>query len=192
MKRFATLLAAVAVTVASNDLSRARAEDLHAADVCYGPAQQFLTFAMTGFTRMYDAVNPDTTHLKADALTGCLRLAEKGDRRSQAYMAVMALNPDEAKLWYRKAAEQGDMPSIERNQAFADNNIEKLKWSLVYKARMVDWPKIKWPDEDPVSPLQKRWVEAAVTDLSKSLTPTQVAQARAEAQAFLKAHPARR
>ncbi|MFO1089115.1 MAG: hypothetical protein U1E46_05990 [Hyphomicrobiales bacterium] len=191
MKRFVLLLAVATVAVGVR-IAHAQTQDLHAPEVCYGPADQFLTYGMTGLTNANDASVPALTHLKADALTGCLRLAEKGDRRSQAYMALLALSPDQAKLWYRKAAEQGDMPSIERNQAFAEDDVEKLKWSLIYRARMADWPRIKWPDEDPVSSLQKRWVEAAVADLSAKLPPPDVAQARREAQAFLKAHPARR
>lgn len=158
---------------------------------CYQPAEGFLKFGVEGFVHMNAPAGLVLSRLKNDSINGCEVLAKQGDRRSQSYMGLIALTPDDAFHWIRKAAEQGDMPSIERMHTFAPTPAEKLKWALIYRARIKDWPRIKMADEPPVSTMQKRWADDAVAAEKRRLSPGEVARVEGEVRRWLRQHPAR-
>jgi hypothetical protein len=158
---------------------------------CYQPAAGFLKFGVEGFVHMNTPAGLALSRLKNDSLNGCEVLAKQGDRRSQSYMGLIALTPDDAFHWIRKAAEQGDLPSIERMHTFAPSSADKLKWALIYRARIKDWPRIKMADEPPVSSMQKRWADDAVAAEKRRLSPGEVARVESEVRRWLRRHPAR-
>jgi TPR repeat protein len=159
---------------------------------CYRPAQAFLSFAVKELVHMGALTGIRLGQLKADSLNGCELLAKQGDRRSQSYMGLIAHTPDQAFFWMEKAAEQGDMPSIERMHTFAGTPAEKLRWAMIYRARIKDWPRIRQDDEAPVTPMQQRWAESAIAEASGQLTPAETSRVGRDVRNWLRAHPARR
>ena len=159
---------------------------------CYRPAQEFLSFAVKENVHMSALTGFRLGQLKAESLNNCELLAKQGDRRSQSYMGLIARTPGEAFRWMERAAGQGDMSSIERLHTFASTPAEKLKWAMVYEARIGDWPRIRQADEDPVSPMQKRWAAKAVAEAAAALTPAAAARVRTDVAQWLRLHPPRR
>ncbi len=187
-----TAIAAAAMGLVAAAGSASAAVPQHIAEAgCYRPAQAFLSFAVKELVRMGALTGVELGQLKADSLNGCELLAKQGDRRSQSFMGLIAHSPDQAFYWMERAAEQGDMSSIERLHTFAGTPAEKLKWAMVYRARIRDWPRIRQADEAPVSPMQKRWAESAVEEASATLTPAEVSRVDREVRRWLRVNPAR-
>lgn len=184
--------AAMALTAGAGAAAEAAVKPEIAWAGCYRPAQEFLSFAVKEIVYMSALTGLAFGQLKSDSLNGCELLAKQGDRRSQSYMGLIAQTPDEAFRWMERAAEQGDMSSIERLHTFASTPSGKLKWAMIYEARIGDWPGIRQADEDPVSPMQKRWAAKAVAEAAAALTPAEAARVRTDVAQWLRRHPPRR
>lgn len=184
-------MAALALALAPGNLSAAVKPEIARAS-CYEPAEAFLSYAVKGITGLGAFTGPRLGQLKADSLNNCELLAKQGDRRAQSFMGLIAHTPDEAFYWMERAAEQGDMPSIERLHTFASTPAEKLKWAMIYRARIGDWPRIRQPAEDPVTPMQTQWATDAVAEASSRLSATEAARIRQDVAGWLRRNPARR